>query len=62
MPIASRGAVPADDDTDSRQNTSRCGDSPPSVPPDMTIATRASTSFGAQPSLSASSSFRASVA
>lgn len=61
-PIASRGAVAEDDDTVSRQNTNRCGDNPPSVPPDMTIATRSSISFGVQCSLSASSSFSAKVA
>ena len=61
MPIASRGAE-AVAGTSSRQNTSRCGDNPPSVPPDMTMATRLSISDGAHFRLSASRSFSASVA
>src|SRR5215468_4328002 len=41
LPAAAVSAV-------SRQNTSRWGESPPSVPPDMTMATRRSISDGAQ--------------
>ena len=61
MPMASRGPAAAAV-AGSRQNTSRCGDSPPSVPPDMTMATRASTSAIGHFRRSASSSFSASVA
>ena len=59
--MASRGPDGADGAA-SRQNTSRCGDSPPSVPPDITMATRFSISASAHFSRSASSSFSASVA
>jgi hypothetical protein len=61
MPMASRGP---DDGAAaaSRQNTRRCGDSPPSVPPDITIATRFSISESARPSFTANSIFSARVA
>ena len=63
MPIASRLPPPAGGaGASSRVNTSRCGDSPPSVPPDMTIATRRSMSPGGQFRCSASSSLSARVA
>ncbi len=60
-PMASRGAAPAAG-TSSRQNTSRCGDNPPSVPPDITTATRFSISDGGHFRRSASRSFSARVA
>ena len=60
-PMASRGPA-AGAVAGSRQNTRRCGDSPPSVPPDMTMATRLSISDGAHFRRSASSSFRLRVA
>jgi hypothetical protein len=43
-------------------NTSRCGDKPPSVPPDMMIATRSPTSLTAQPSGCASACCSAETA
>ena len=39
------------------EKTRKCGDSPPSVPPDMIIETRFPASCGLQPSLSAKSPF-----
>ncbi len=53
MPTARRFAPPFPVAALRRVNTEACGLSTPSVPPDITMATRASTSSGSQPRLGA---------